>query len=377
MKKRTVAVIGALAILCAGWVQSADFGTWGQKMKITFGGYNKSETLTNFPVLVSLGTNLTGFSYSQFSSTSGGDLRFSDSSQTNELNCEVEKWNTGGTSYVWVQVPGISSTNTRIWAFWKNANQTSAPAYTTNGATWAAGFGGVWHMNETVGNGGTQHDSTANHNSGTFYAASSSTGGLAALVGNGDWIYGGSGSGQRLQVSDNASIRNGSNLTMGVWLKCADSTWYQESGCPMSKRGGYMLYPSPSGGKDIRFRFSDGNNNKDTPTYTVGNITQWHYYVGRYDKAAQKEILFFDGQPVATNTVNATIVNGSELTWGCQPNDGPAQYRGWVDESRVETVTRSDNWIWANYMTIASNSVFSSYGQVGLQLPLGPILRLK
>jgi hypothetical protein len=343
--------------------QSTSFASWQSGMAITFSGYNRSSTLTNFPMLVVLNNNISQFGYDQFASPIGGDLRFSASDGTTELNYEIESWNTNGSSYIWVQVPALSSSNDYILAFWGNSAATNPPDYTTNGATWDIGFGGVWHMKETVGNNGTQHDSTTNHNNGTFYASGTSTGGVSGLIGNCDYVYGGSGAGQRLSVGDNASIRNPTNLTIGIWAKCYDSTWYQESGCPMGKRGAYYIYPSPNGGKNIRFRFLNGWS-RDTPTYTVSDITQWHYYAGRYDKTAQKEVLFFDGHPVATNSVNVTIDNGNELTFGSQPNDGPAQYRGWFDEPRVETVVRPDDWIWACYMTVMSNSAFSSYGSV-------------
>ena len=46
------------------------------KMKITFSGYNKPETLTNFPALVIFNTNLANFAYGQFASANGYDLRF-------------------------------------------------------------------------------------------------------------------------------------------------------------------------------------------------------------------------------------------------------------------------------------------------------------
>jgi hypothetical protein len=37
---------------------------------------------------------------------------------------------------------------------------------------------------------------------------------------------------------------------------------------------------------------------------------------------------------------------------------------GSMDEVRVESIPRSANWLWACYMTAASNSVFNSYGAI-------------
>ena len=86
-----------------------------------------------------------------------------DSTETNELNYEVEQWNTNGRSYVWVQVPHALNSNSYIWAYWGNSNVAAAPAvYTTNGAVWPTNaFVGVWHMKQS-----NVLDSTANRNNG-------------------------------------------------------------------------------------------------------------------------------------------------------------------------------------------------------------------
>lgn len=65
---------------------------YNRKAKIRFKGYNKDETLTNFPVLVTLSTNIAGFSYSDFTSTNGYDLRFADSNEMTELSYEIDSW---------------------------------------------------------------------------------------------------------------------------------------------------------------------------------------------------------------------------------------------------------------------------------------------
>ena len=57
------------------------------RRKITFSGYDKDGTLTNFPALVVF-TNEVGSDsiYSGFLSTNGYDLRFWNSNLTQELN---------------------------------------------------------------------------------------------------------------------------------------------------------------------------------------------------------------------------------------------------------------------------------------------------
>jgi autotransporter-associated beta strand protein len=271
-----------------------------------------------------------------------------------------------GQSYVWAQVPSFYS-NCWIWAYWSNASYsvTSAPAaYTTNGATWDSNFGGVWHMSEAAGHNGTQRDSTSNNNTMTLLDNSGvSTGGISSVVDGGDYIYGQSGDGRRLQVDASASIRNSTNLTVSMWTKHVQSTWWSAGTVLMTKRGEYEMYAVNA--HDVAFRFWSGGFQKSTDNYTVPDIAGWHYYVGTYSKNSQWEVLFFDGQQVVSNSYNFTIDSGNEIAWGYAMPLGPSQYRGWFDESRFEPIARGSNWIWACYMTMASNTpVFTTYGTV-------------
>ena len=102
--------------LLAGAARAATYS-----LPVTFSGYTKTETLTNFPALVKFTNSISGFAYSQFASTNGYDLRFTNSAGTTELNYEIESWNTNGESCVWVQVPLLTNGFTRaptpmLWA---------------------------------------------------------------------------------------------------------------------------------------------------------------------------------------------------------------------------------------------------------------------
>ena len=121
---------------------------FGSKMRITFAGYNRGESLVAFPVLVCLSTNTPGFSYCQFASPAGNDLRFTDASGRAALFHEIDEWNTNGVSYVWVQVPTLASSNDCIWAYWGNPSLANPVAWTTNGSAWSQGFVLDWHLKE-------------------------------------------------------------------------------------------------------------------------------------------------------------------------------------------------------------------------------------
>jgi hypothetical protein len=101
----------------------------GYQLPITFGGYtNRSEVLTNFPVLVVLSNNVggSGFNFAAlpFLSTNGWDLRFKTNlldTGVATLNYEIESWNPDSASYIWVRVPVIPTNGSgKIWATWGN-----------------------------------------------------------------------------------------------------------------------------------------------------------------------------------------------------------------------------------------------------------------
>ena len=94
-------------------------GAWQRSMPIRFKGYEGATTLTNFPALIKLsdGCGNNRFRYADCAS-GGADLLFTDASGA-VLNHEIETWNTGGESHLWVQVPALAR-NTQITAYWKN-----------------------------------------------------------------------------------------------------------------------------------------------------------------------------------------------------------------------------------------------------------------
>ncbi len=114
----------ALFLLCAvltGRAATLTPGDYDHSMKLTFPGYTRSTPLTNFPAMVRFGSDM-DVSYDGFASPNGADLRFTDSDGTTIINHEIEKWDTNGTSTVWVQVPELTGGGTdSIYAYWGNS----------------------------------------------------------------------------------------------------------------------------------------------------------------------------------------------------------------------------------------------------------------
>jgi hypothetical protein len=332
-----------------------DPGIYASSLPVQFCGYNRDETLTNFPALVVLNTNITGFSYSQFLSETGGDLRFSDGAQANLLNFEIESWNTNGSSYVWVQVPALAGTNTSIYAYWGNAQATTLPDYASNGATWSERFAGVWHLAETSGN---SMDSTTN---GLTGYPSNDVNQTANGQINGADDFGGTAS--RTFIGSPAVLNNlTNNFTASAWIRpdgvganqvIFGSSWEGLHSWSMRLAGANLALERLPGGAL-------------TPGVAV-TAGQWAAVTITYD-AANYANFFINGVHVGTVT-GTTAAAVATQPWSIGANTGD-RFNGIIDEVQVSQIARSSNWIWAAYQNTRTNGAFTCFGEVsGGEMP--------
>ncbi len=346
-------------------------------MKIGFSGYSLAETLTNFPALVVLGTNLAGngFSYAQVASPKGWDLIFT-ALDGKALNYEIEKWNTNGNSYLWVQVPQLTS-NSWIWAYWGDTNLTAVePIASTNGSVWSNGYLGVWHLGETNG---PAYDSSTNR---TLALVNTNYGGciqgVTGVIGNGCGFAGG-------YLNTGAStLPAGSNpRTLSAWLR--------KTAAATASPGKELLGYGNNSVNGDRFSFWISGNGTATAlgvedqgsarTFPWSWDSNWHHLVavlppGQNDLSGVK--LYYDGTENTSAIGSGPIQTvQTELCFGAIPgyhtSDITYNLDGALDEVRVSSVARSPSWSQAEYKTMALNSIFSSYGTVIHFVPVSSV----
>jgi hypothetical protein len=278
------------------------------------------------------------------------------------LNYEVEVWNTNGTSYVWVQVPVLTN-GASITARWGDPANVSQLQCTTNGATWAD-YKFVSHNGGKTDSGPNQYAVTT---VGTLQTTTGAIGTATAFWGS-------------ATVSNLYSI---ASMTGGL----GDAAF------------------------TISTYFMPTNIAADTPRQAplyceydlIGNAKNYLSF-GQVTTHATKNQLLFDQYLPAGNTVTSlpVVVNnkwtygaavqltantrfsacfanisvtGSETYAGGTPvtyaigQRQTAAYNSWwflglIDEIRLTQIARSPNWLWAEYMNMASNQVFQSYGAV-------------
>ena len=125
----------------------ADDNVFDYGVEWTVGGYSKASTLKNVPVLLRISEgDISGFSYSDCLE-GGADLAFSSESDfSNRLPFEIDEWNTDGTSLVWVKIPVLSGTETKIYMRYGRRQ----PSWKLPASDVWGDYIGVWHMNSYV-----------------------------------------------------------------------------------------------------------------------------------------------------------------------------------------------------------------------------------
>jgi hypothetical protein len=347
-------------------------------LKIAFSGYTNSETLQYFPALVRLGTNVTGFSYGEFLSPNGADLRFANSAGR-ELPYEVDSWDDGnGYSSFWVQVPALSGgTNNYIWAYWGNSSDSTPPAYTTNGAVWEPasflnlpGYEVVYHMDQTNF---PYLDSTLQYPGGPGIAPLPTAGivGDAGAFGGGDYL-------------NSSNVNLGNQFTCSAWVNVSPTAnniqgvWVNGGGGYSSSEMAFFINDYNTADGALLFGSGDGSNGQQPETAT-GLVTPgaWHLVTAAVDRTAATVQLYVDGVLAGSGPTMPDFPTNSDMNLG-RFNAGAFPFTGAMDEARIHGTVDDANWVWADYQTVANNSTFTTYSGVTntITLPITLTIRV-
>ncbi|NLB54312.1 MAG: DUF2341 domain-containing protein, partial [Lentisphaerae bacterium] len=171
LKAYTLLILIVLVVIGSAF-SDEDLSLWLKHMTKTFSGYDKSETLTDFPALIVLEETDAGvgFYYTDFLSLPYDDLRFATEDKETQLDFEVESWNINGKSYVWVRIPELTQ-DTKIHAF---RGKAGVVVPDVSSLVWEDSYKCVWHLN------GNTDDSTVNENHATSCYATP----VSGLMGN-------------------------------------------------------------------------------------------------------------------------------------------------------------------------------------------------
>ncbi|MEM7390699.1 MAG: DUF2341 domain-containing protein, partial [Verrucomicrobiota bacterium] len=323
--------------------------------KFTFCGYDRPETLLDFPVLIVLGSNINNFAYDRFAyATNAADLRFFDSALMIELNYEIERWNTNGLSYVWVQVPELADSNTCIYAFWGNPAASNPPPYVTNGAAWSR-FEAVWHMNENVVDEGAvvgvHRDSTANDHHGD-QAGNVTVPGVVARGQDFD------GTDDYIQITG-AIAQN--HLSVSSWFNIDMLNNWDVIINHDGWAAGYLHYQLPTGAARLRYAVNSMIPDTDFPFGFVNDT--WYHVVTTFDGDTGDLVAYVNGTEIGRAGGLASNLDISPTPGRIAGWTGGRNFDGQMDEFRISGSVLSSNWVWASWMNGASNDSFICYDE--------------
>ena len=386
--KKVVAAILAAALWIAGGANAADSLTMADFVytnKLMVAGYTGSETLENFPVLVRISTSLGDFQYSKMRSTKGGDLAFFAADGT-RLASEVDTWDTGGTSLVWVKLPGMAQ-GTKFYVCYRLTDELAAlDTMVENDNPWGD-YVGVWHLKETGGASKTVYDSTANALDGLTYAgATVSAGAVGAgrtIAPDNNHAYGivvEAASGDKKTAADEL----GTDFSASFWMQANGSASDVAYNFLIDRRKGeqgksWGVRLHANGSKQLEIYAADEkpySNNYDG-TLTKANYADLYDKNTGWNKVDIHWRYATNGNvPVSDIYLNGAFVEQLSLTnipaqvdanigIGGSTQDTPAnnntggkgrRFKGNMDEVRLRAGVLSADWVKADYDTVNNAS---------------------
>lgn len=345
----------------AGWDIAVN--AWQYRKDLVFDNSTINEALAPFTVLVKLDPTEGEIDYSKVNSD-GSDLRFVDPSGT-VLDHEIELWDTGGISYIWVQVPQIDalSSTDYIRMYYGNSGALySDPDY----ETWdgSSSFGGVWHFGETPdspGNAvyGSYRDVPVTAIDGVSVGGMDSTDLVAGQIGYG---FDFDGNNDHINYGDRYDFRLTDARTISAWINPDDVSGSNVNMIMTKQRitAAQDGWAFSTLGKYLKFKYVTDNTSgaylEATTTSEVIDIGSWYHVAVTFNSQIVK--FYVNGNPVASAynsfTASGNIDNSINANVGSRHDNsttGVIQFDGKMDEPRFATAARSDAWIKANYLS--------------------------
>lgn len=313
------------------WYQTG--GTWNYRKKIIIDHTKVPNTdQTDFPVLINLATDAELASHAQ---ADGDDILITSDDQTTKLSHEIESYTTAsGALVLWVKIPLLSHTyDTTVYMYYGNASATNQQSVN---AVWSNGFLGVYHMNQTSGN---LVNSVSASYTGTQSGTTSSTTG---------------------QIGSGTNFANGKYTISGLTIPAvvSYSAWFHRTsgaaGNIFSAGGFYSGLTTYWGNISFVYDNTVGSDIHVKSSNAPG--AGWNYAAGRQSGSDVAIIL---------NGTKTTAV-GAGTSGNGQTNPVIGTWAAWddfpgdIDEARISSVARSDDWSATEYANQNDPSTFYS-----------------
>ncbi|WP_420603227.1 DUF2341 domain-containing protein [Flagellimonas sp.] len=334
------------------------FPGWNRKQPITIQASQVagSGNLTDFPVLITLNhlNNEIVDGGANSALDGGGDIRFSsDAAGNNQLAIEVVDFVISSTPanrrcQIWVKVPSLSATsNTTIYIWYNKAGEVQPAATSSYGseAVWSS-YSAVWHMDTDPS--GTIPDASGNGHSLSSEGYMNHYDLKPGTIGNAIEF-----DGINDQMLINGNLTYGNSFSFSVWFNWNQpAATHNYSGILTNKSPWDGFWTTSDGGN--RAVFYDGTQEFTPPGSVSSNAST------RYDF-------------VATNGDIEQFINSVSIDSNTQASDGGAfdhvgsegdsgYFPGWIDELRVDSMSRSSGWLTTEYNNQLNPATFATAG---------------
>ena len=315
--------------------------------------------LVNFPVLVRLANDAPeGFLYEDC--PTAAHLWFTDGYDT-VLPFEADTWNTAGESLVWVSVPSFSSA-TKITMHWSSDAGSVEDSPAAREVWTRAGYNAVWHFSGSNAESVNGLNASDTKGSPTYDGNASYPGPLGKTL----WLANNSALGYAVDpawttLGANASLtisclaRPITGLGAYARMVCCQTSWEV-------KHGYTFAVHNPA--SKITLGSSDSSElalNSGTGGWAGWPASDWVHWAARYDNTAGA--IFKDGQTAISGAIKTLATPQGVLYLGANGDGTQRFWVGGLDEIRIRAAASSDDWVAAEYATMATAN-YVSFGDV-------------
>ena len=343
---RGIVVYFRRALILGSLVLAAELASAAPRWQceMTVGGYAGATELKGFPLLVKISPErISGFQYADCAAD-GSDISFIDATGA-VLPFEIDTWNPGGESLVWVKLPKLVGTGTKFIFRWKDAH----PSANDPTAVWGD-YAGVWHLGEQTGD--NYADSSGHGLTATNTVDESIDGACAAkagVIGDGRWQPK-----LAMRIPSYDSQQVGGVFTIGGWYYMDERKGYESF---FNRKAAYNSgdgFLSNMQNNDKTLCIAANGSQQKTSGYalTAAVAGRWVYYIVVYNGSTVQ--IYENGAQRGSNwsvgTSGTVKDNGRELLVGS------SSMTGTVDEFRLRKTAVSADWIKAEYDQVTADA---------------------
>ncbi len=289
----------------------------------------------------------------------GDDLRFVDADGTTVLSHDIERWDPGGRSSVWVKIPALDASADFIHMYWRNDG---ASAGVDAHGVWSPGYAAVYHLDDDPEANAPQIlDSSAADRHATALG-DMTTDDLASGVTTFGLDFDGSDDAVRIGPIDSDGW---DAITVSAWV-FHDSENDERA---VSKAVGahglqhVFMIGADGGAAKARLRTDGGygGSRQLQPPYTLP-AGAWHHLAMTWSAGSGQMVLYVDGIEVDDGALaGQSVANGSTDVFLANANGSdPRYWNGILDEVRIEQVSRDGDWL--RTQVAAMNDALAMFG---------------